>query len=91
MIESFHDGALPVEASYADDGGGSFVVTVVKGAEDGDGYVVRGFESAGSDGTASVALLGRTVELDIGANAITTVRVPRDPAEPVRETNLLEQ
>jgi alpha-mannosidase len=91
MFESFHDGALPVEASYVDDGGGSFVVTVVKGAEDGDGYVVRGFESAGSDGTASVALLGRTVELDIGANAITTVRVPRDPAEPVRETNLLEQ
>jgi alpha-mannosidase len=81
-----------VERSFADDGGGSVVVTVLKGAEDGDGYVVRGYETAGRDAEATIELplLGRTLPLRFGASEIKTVRVPRDPAEPVRETNLLE-
>ena len=91
MFESFHDGPLPSEASYADDGGGAVVVTVVKGAEDGDGYVVRGYETAGQDATVSIRLFDREIALDVGANEIATVRVPRDLAKPTREANLLEQ
>ena len=92
MLESYHEGSLPAERSFADDGGGSVVVTVLKGAEDGDGYVLRGYETAGRDTEATVELplLGRTLELRFGASEIKTVRVPRDPAQPVRETNLLE-
>ena len=41
--------------------------------------------------TVALPLLERTLELDFGANEIKTVFVPRDPAQPVRETNLLEQ
>jgi len=91
MFESFHAGPLPAQESFADDGGGSFVVTVVKGAEDGDGYVVRGYETAGRDTDVSVTLFDRAFELAVGANEIATVRVPRDRDAPVRETNLLEQ
>jgi alpha-mannosidase len=92
MLESYHDGPLPAERSFADDGGGSVVVTVLKGAEDGDGYVVRGYETAGRDAAATIELplLGRTLQLRFGASEIKTVRVPRDPAQPVRETSLLE-
>jgi alpha-mannosidase len=91
MFESFHDGPFAPEASYVDDGNGSFVLTVVKEAEDGEGYVLRGYEASGRDAKVSIAFLGRTIELDVAANAIATVRVPRDPAGPARETNLLEQ
>ena len=35
-------------------------------------------------------LVGRTIEADFGAHEIKTFRVPRDPGEPVVETNLLE-
>jgi alpha-mannosidase len=92
LLESYHEGPLPAERSFADDGGGSVVVTVLKGAEDGDGYVVRGYETAGrgADATVELPLLGRTLDLRFGANEIKTVLVPRDPAQPVRETNLLE-
>jgi alpha-mannosidase len=92
LLESFHDGPLPAERSFADDGGGPVVVAVLKGAEDGDGYVLRGFESSGRDAAATVdlPLLGRTLDLRFGANETKTVRVPRDPAQPVRETSLLE-
>jgi alpha-mannosidase len=68
-------------------------VTVLKGAEDGDGYVVRAYETTGRDAEAriGVPLLGRTLDLRLGANEIKTVFVPRDPAQPVRETDLLER
>jgi alpha-mannosidase len=93
LLESYHDGPLPAERSFADDGGGPVVVTVLKGAEDGDGYVVRAYETTGRDAEAriGVPLLGRTLDLRLGANEIKTVFVPRDPAQPVRETDLLER
>ena len=92
MLESFHDGPLPSEGSYADDGGGQVVVTVLKAAEDGDGYVVRAYEAAGSDAevTMELPLLGRTLPLAFAAGEIKTVVVPADASLPVRETNLLE-
>jgi alpha-mannosidase len=93
MLESYHDGPLPSERSFADDGGGAVVVTVLKVAEDGDGYVVRGYETTGAAATATVELplLGRTLDLSFAPGEIKTVRVPRDPAQPVRETDLLER
>jgi alpha-mannosidase len=92
LLESYHDGPLPSEASYADDGGGDVVATVLKHAEDGDAIVLRAFESAGRAAHARIMLplLGRTVEAAFGANEIKTFVVPREVGAPVRETNLLE-
>ena len=42
MLESYHDGPLAAQASYASTAAASVVVTVLKRAEDGDGFVVRG-------------------------------------------------
>jgi alpha-mannosidase len=67
-------------------------VTVLKRAEDDDALVVRAYESAGRAGSATIELplLERTIQADFGAHEIKTFRVPRDPGEPIAETNLLE-
>jgi alpha-mannosidase len=93
LIETSHAGPLPQRASYASDGGGSVILTVLKAAEDGDGgVVVRAYESAGREGRVSIELplAGRTVEADFRPHEIKTFRVPREAAAPVREVNLLE-
>ncbi|MFL6015731.1 MAG: alpha-mannosidase [Gaiellaceae bacterium] len=87
LIETFHEGPLPQRESFGDDGGGDAVVTAVKGAEDGDGFVVRAYESAGRPSHARFELLGRAIESDFGANEIKTFVVNGDD---VRETDLLE-
>jgi alpha-mannosidase len=92
MLESYHDGPLPPERSYAGDGGGDVVVTVLKRAEEGAAYVLRAYESAGRPGNAVIELplLGRTIEASFGANEIKTFVVPRDTRAPVRESSLVE-
>jgi alpha-mannosidase len=88
LIDTFHDGPLPQRASYGDDGGGDVVLAVVKRAEDGDGYVVRAYESAGRAASATLSVLGRTIDASFGPNEIKTFLLP-DDGEP-RETDLLE-
>ena len=77
LIETFHEGPLPQRGSFGDDGGGDVVVTAVKGAEDGDGFVVRAYESAGRAGARRLEILGREIEADFGANEIKTFVVPQ--------------
>jgi alpha-mannosidase len=91
LLESYHGGDLPARASFASVDADAVVVTVVKAAEDGDGsLVVRAYESAGRDAHTRIELLGRTIDADFGPAEIKTFRVPRDSADPARETNLLE-
>ena len=65
-------------------------MTAVKGAEDGDGFVVRAYESAGRASHARFEVLRRAIESDFGPNEIKTFRLPRDPSAPVVEVDLLE-
>jgi alpha-mannosidase len=87
MLESFHDGPLPPEDSFAADGGAHVVMTVLKRAEDGDAYVVRAYESAGRDGRASFDVLGYAWEAAFRANEIKTFRLADGD---VAETDLIE-
>src|SRR5206468_442791 len=72
LIEAFHDRPLPQRDSHGDDGGADVVVTAVKGAEDGKGFVVRAYESAGRASRARFEILGRVIDADFGANEIKT-------------------
>ena len=73
LLESAHEGPLPLQRSYASDGGGPVVMSVVKGGEDG-GIVVRAYESAGRPVHATLDVLGRTIEGDFDAAEIRTFR-----------------
>ena len=56
-------------------------------AEDGNGFVVRAYESAGRASHTRFEILGRVIESDFGANEIKTFVLDGDE---VRETDLLE-
>jgi alpha-mannosidase len=96
QLESSHDGALPPRHSFASDGGGSVVVTAIKGSEDavagrgGADLIVRAVETSGIATAVVIDLpiIGRTLELDFGPNQLRTFRVPAD-GEPV-EVDLVE-
>jgi alpha-mannosidase len=86
LLESFHAGDLSQRASYGSDGGGSVVITVLKGAEDGDGWVVRAWESEGRPAHATIRVLDRELEADFGPHEIKTFHL----GEGIHEVNLLE-
>src|SRR5882757_7984618 len=93
MLESFHDGRLPAQSSFASISDGSVTVSAIKQAEEGTGdLVVRAYESAGREQHARIdlTLLGRTIEAEFRPYEIKTFLVPGDPAAPVAEVDLLE-
>ena len=93
LFGTFHpDGTLPQSDSLLSVEPANVMVTVLKQAEDGDGLVLRAFETSGAAAHAAIHLpkLGRVIEADFGPNEIKTFLLPRDPAKAVTETNLLE-
>ena len=72
LIETYHDGPLPQRNSFADDGGGDVVVTVVKRAEDSDAWVVRAVETGGRAAGARIEILGTAIDAQFGPNEIKT-------------------
>jgi alpha-mannosidase len=86
LIEAFHDGPLPPQRSFVDDGGGDVALAVVKGGEDG-GYAIRAYETSGRPARAAFDVLGTTVAAEFEAHEIKTF-VLRDGE--VAETDLLE-
>lgn len=95
--ESFHDGDLPQQQSFAADGSGSVMITAIKGSEDAPDdaaadLIVRAVEMLGRPAAASLELpvIGRTIEADFGAYQVRTFRVPIDPAGEIVEVDLLE-
>lgn len=99
MLESSHPGSLAPRHSYAGDGGEQVMVTAVKGSEDDavgtaakPDLVVRAVETTGRAARARIELpvAGRVLEAEFGPSQIRTFRVPRDPARPVVEVDLIE-
>jgi alpha-mannosidase len=93
LFATFHpEGILPLSDSFITVEPENVMVTVLKSAEDGDGFVLRAFETSGALTRASIRLpkLGRIIEVNFGANEIKTFLIPHDPAKAVLETNLIE-
>ncbi|HEU4743684.1 MAG TPA: glycosyl hydrolase-related protein, partial [Anaerolineales bacterium] len=93
LFATFHpEGALPPSDSFLTVEPENVMVTVLKQAEDGDGIVLRAFETCGSAAHASIRLpkLGRVIEADFGANEIKTFFIPSGSSKTIIETNLLE-
>ena len=93
LYEGAHPGPLPQRRSFASDGGGDVVLTVLKGAEDEDGsLVVRAYETSGRAARATIELplVSRSLTAEFRPHELKTFRVPRDASAPVSETTLLE-
>ena len=93
LLESFHDGPLPQTGSFVAIEPEAVVAGAIKLAEDGDDLVVRAVETAGRAAPARIVLPAwdREVTFDIAPFEIRTFRIPRDPSQPVAETDLLER
>ncbi|MBZ0287484.1 MAG: alpha-mannosidase, partial [Anaerolineae bacterium] len=92
LITTFHDGLLAQRGSWVGVDVPNVVVSVVKRAEDSDDFIIRAYETNNTTAHARLDLpvCGRVIEADFGPCEIKTFRVPRDAAQPVAETNLLE-
>lgn len=85
-------GRLPQSAAFAVVEPASVVLSALKQAEQGDDVIVRLYETAhiASEATIELPAWSRRFAAHFGPCQIKTFRVPRDPAQPVVEVNLLE-
>ena len=96
LIECFHGGSLPEQASYCSvsgPGADQVVVAVLKHDEDDTGAVVlRSYETAGrtAEVTFGLPFLGREVTASFRPGEIKTLLVPTSPEAGVTEVDLLE-
>ncbi len=93
LVESYHDGNLPLQTSYLYVDSPNVVVSAIKQAEDNDDTIVRCYETDKTATEATLHLPGwsRVIRARFGPCEIKTFRVPRDPDLAVSETNLIEQ
>jgi alpha-mannosidase len=93
LFGTFHpNGTLPQSDSFIDVQPANVVMSVLKRAEDGDDLIVRAYETTKTATRATIRLpkWGRTIEADFVPSEIKTFRVPKDAAQPVTETDLIE-
>jgi len=93
IIETYHDGDLPQEQSLIRIDDANLVMTAFKPAEDGQGYVMRIYESSKmqTETVIDLPLLNRRIPVAFCPSEIKTLYIPLTEREPVRETNLIEQ
>jgi alpha-mannosidase len=92
VIETFHRGPLPLAYSGIQIKGDGVIVTAFKKAEDGNGYILRFYESKGREVPAAIYVpaLNRRFSIDFKPCQIKTFLIPADPDAAVEETNFLE-
>jgi alpha-mannosidase len=93
MFATYHpDGDLPQSASFIQVEPANVLVSVLKQAEDGADLILRAYETDKTPAHARICLDGwkRVIETDFAPCEIKTLRIPRDPSQPVVETNFLE-
>ncbi|MBZ0292986.1 MAG: alpha-mannosidase, partial [Anaerolineae bacterium] len=93
QFATFHpDGKLPQSDSFMHVQPDNVIVTVLKQAEDGDAVIIRAYETTKTATQATIQLpkWNRTIEATFAPCEIKTFCVPKDAAQPVVETDLLE-
>ncbi len=93
LFATFHpQGDLPLSTSFIQVEPANVLVSVLKQAEDGPDLILRAYETDKSRAHAVINLpaWNRQIETDFGPCEIKTLRIPRDPAQPVIETDFLE-
>jgi alpha-mannosidase len=92
LTESFHPEQFPQRRELLSLDREEIMITVLKDAEEGDGCILRAAETTGNrvETVLSMPLFSRECCLSFSPGEIKTIKIPRDPAQPVREVNMLE-
>lgn len=92
IIETFHEGSLPMKKSFLSVDKKEIMVTAMKEAEDGDGVIVRAYETMRHETPCCIDLpfLGRKIDTVFAPCEIKTFKVPYDTKAAVNEVNMLE-
>ncbi len=72
IAETFHKGSLPLEYSGISVDAENISVTAIKAHEDGNGTVVRLYETEGRDTDVTVTLFGKRFKLHVPHNSVVT-------------------
>lgn len=91
-LESSHRGELPPTASFLECSIPDVVLNVFKPAEDGEGWILRGYETIGKESKGTIRFPNRDWSFDttFAPHEIKTIRVDLE-AKTAVETNLLEE
>jgi len=87
IMETFHKGELPTCFSGISVSHSNISVTAIKMSEDGEGIILRLYETDGRDTRATVRLFDREIECDLPHNSIKTYLVT---ATDTREVDFME-
>lgn len=92
FVTAHSEGRLPQVASFIEVQPSNIVVSVLKQAEDSDDLIIRAYETTKTSTHAVIKLpkWKHVIEANFLPCEIKTFRVPRDPKQPIVETNLLE-
>jgi alpha-mannosidase len=92
VVESAHEGTISLEQSFCRvREGSSVLISVIKRAEDNDGWVIRAVEAGGKNTAAEIDFtwLGVSGSLNFAPWEIKTIKIS-DSDRSISETNLLE-
>ena len=91
IYQGIHGGSRPAAASFLAVDAPNVVVSVLKQAEEGEAFILRAWETAGRQTTATIdlTLLGRKWTGRFRPLEIKTLRIPAKG--PIREVNILEE
>ncbi len=92
IVETYHQGSLPQEDSFISIDQPNVILSSMKHAEDGDGVIVRLYETNHQDTFAhlELPLWNRSVTLNFGSSEVKTIFIPFDATQSIYETNLIE-
>ncbi|SFS65758.1 alpha-mannosidase [Paenibacillus sp. BC26] len=90
--ETYHEGSLPQRMEGLRISAQQVVATVFKQAEDGDGWILRCYETSGAaaESDIEVPMLYRSWRTVFGKCEIKSFFIPADASLPVQEVNLIE-
>lgn len=92
LIETYHDGPYLQKAGFMHVDQENIVMTALKKAHKGEGYIVRFYETYGRNTTARIdmSLFGKKFTVDFKANEIKTFLITGEADQEPVEVNFLE-
>ena len=92
VIETYHEGSLPPKFQGIEICPDNIIATVFKRAEDGAGFILRCYETAGRETSAEmeIPMLNRKWKASFARCEIKTFFIPDNPDDLVAEKNLIE-